>query len=843
VTVLRASLRNLAAHRFRTVATAATVALGVAFLAGTLVLADTVRLALDRAFAHSYTGTDVHVRGAATFSTWLGDERPRLEAGLVAAVASVEGVAAAEGRIEGYAQLLDRHGDPVGDSGRAVGAGWSRLDGANPFRLVRGRAPAGDGEIVIDRASAKAAGYGIGDRVRVATNAGSSSVTVVGIATFGTADAGAASSYVLFDQGAAERLVARPGRVDSIVAVAGPGVGAPELRDRIAAALGDRVEVLTTAELLAEKRATSAGVTNAIRTLLLAFAAVALFVAAFIIQNTFSILVAQRTREVGLLRALGAMPRQVVASVLVEASVLGLAGGILGVFAGVAVAAALRGLVANLGFEIPGGELAVRGASLVVPVVVGLFVTASAAAFPARRAAAVPPMAALRAASVDTSGRSGRRAIGGMALVAAGTVLAFGPIVAGSEQPAVIGLGAAAFFSGLAVLGPLLVPLAVGVIGSPLARVAGVTLELARQSALRNARRTAGAAASLMIGVGLVTLISVFASSAKATVSRPWGGRPAVSPDYVIQPADPDAPGFSPELADRLGQLPEVGMVAAARAAMAQVGTDPPVHVHGVDPTVWAAMSDDGTVEGDATRLGDGDISVLESLARAKGWAVGGLVTLRFADTGDRSFRITSTRASGPPFLVGLAAYEASVADQLDTKILVKKAESVSTDAAEAAIRAVVRDYPAATLLDQRGKSPEQLAGIERFANAVYVMLGLALVIAVLGIGTTLSLSVVERTPELGLLRAVGMTPGQARAMVRWESALIALFGAGLGTLVGLCFGWAILHGLPDRVAFRVPVVPVVVVTAISAVAALAAAAGPARRAARLDVLAAISRP
>jgi putative ABC transport system permease protein len=841
--MFQASLRNLAAHRFRTAAMAVTVALGVAFLTGTLVLADTIRLALDRSFAQSYAGTDVHVRGARSFSSWLGDQRPRLDGQLVGAVASVAGVAAAEGRIEGYAQLLDRNGDPVGSSGETVGASWSRLPAANPFRLVTGRAPESDDEIVVDRASAKVAGYGLGDRARVATNAGSSSVTVVGIATLGAGDTGAGSPYVFFTQAAAERLIARPGRVDNIVAVAASGVSPADLRDRIAAALGDGVEVLTTSELLAEKRGVSAGVTKAIRTLLLAFAALALFVGAFIIQNTFSILVAQRTREVALLRALGATRRQVIASVLGEASVLGLLGAALGALVGVGVAAGLRGLVGNLGFEIPAGDLVVRGPSLVIPIVVGVVVTAASAVLPARRAAGVPPIAALRDASVDASGRSRRRAVGGAVLVALGTMLVFGPIVAGSEQPALIGLGTAAIFSGLAVLGPLLVPLAVPLIGGPLARVAGVTMDLARQSALRSARRTAGAAASLMIGVGLVTLISVFASSAKATVTRPWGGRAVVTPDYVIQPATADAPGFSPQLAERLERLPELGMVAASRAAMAQVGSDPPVHVHGVDPVEWTQMIDDGIVQGDATKLGDDDISVLESAAQMNGWRIGTVVTLRFADTGDRSFRITATRSSGPAFLINLRAYEASVADQLDAKLLVKKAEGVSSEAAETAIRAVVKDYPAATLLDERGKSPEQLASIEQFANAVYILLALALLIALIGIGTTLALSVVERTPEIGLLRAVGMTREQARAMVAWESVLIALFGAGVGMVVGLFFGWAILQGLPDQVAFRVPVVQVVVVTAVSAAAALLAAAGPARRATRLDVLAAISRP
>jgi putative ABC transport system permease protein len=226
-----------------------------------------------------------------------------------------------------------------------------------------------------------------------------------------------------------------------------------------------------------------------------------------------------------------------------------------------------------------------------------------------------------------------------------------------------------------------------------------------------------------------------------------------------------------------------------------------------------------------------------------KGWSVGAPITMRFADTGERQFRMTATRSSGPPFLVNLRAYEAAVADQLDSKVLVKRAEGVSPQAAEAAIRAVMQEYPAATLLDERGKSSQQLASIEQFANAVYVLLALAMVIALIGIGTTLALSVVERRREIGLLRAVGMTPEQVRAMVRWESLLIALFGSGLGLIVGLFFGWAILQGLPDQVAFRVPVGQMAVVTALAAGAALVAAGGPAGRASRSAVLSAISGP
>jgi putative ABC transport system permease protein len=842
--MLKTSLRNLAAHKLRTAATAVAVALGVAFLAGTLVLADTVRVALDATFAHSYAGTDAYVRAAPSFSNSDREQRPRLDADLVGTVASVGGVAAAEGRIEGYAQLLDRQGDPVGDPDEAFGTNWSRLDEANPFRLVAGRAPNADDEVIIDRGSAKATGYRVGDGARVATKTGSRDVTVVGIAAFGTADSPARSSFVLFTQAAAEQLIAQPGRVDAIVAVAAGGVAPEEIRARIAAATGPGVEVLTGADLLAEKRGgITEGVTKAIRTLLLAFAAVALFVGAFIIHNTFSILVAQRTREVALTRALGATRRQVIASVLVEAAVLGLVGAAVGALGGVGVAAGLRGLVGTLGVDIPAGDLVVRGSSLLVPIVVGVAVTVASAVLPARRASSVPPIAALRDAAVDSSATSRRRVVTGSVLVALGSVLVFAPILAGAEGPVLIGLGAAVVFLGLAALGPVLAPPVIRLLAHPVRGFAGVPLELARESAARNARRTSGAAASLMIGIGLVTLISLFAASAKATVSRPWSGRSVATPDFVIEPAVMDSPGFSPELARRLEGLPEVDMVATARATLAQVGADPGLHVHGVDPSRWNAMIDDGTVQGSSAHLADNEISVLDSLARMKGWSMGGPIALRFADTGERQYRIVATRSSGPPFLLNLRAYEAAVADQLDTKVLVKKAEGVSPEAAEAAVRAVVKEYPAATLLDERGKSSQQLASIDQFANAVYVLLALAMVIALIGIGTTLALSVVERTREIGLLRAVGMTREQVRAMVRWESLLIALFGSGLGLFVGLFFGWATLQGLPDQVAFRVPVVQVAVVTAIAAGAAMLAAAGPARRGAQLDVLSALSRP
>lgn len=316
-----------------------------------------------------------------------------------------------------------------------------------------------------------------------------------------------------------------------------------------------------------------------------------------------------------------------------------------------------------------------------------------------------------------------------------------------------------------------------------------------------------------------------------------------VTPDYVVQPAVMDSPGFSPELAQKLERLPEVEMVAAARATVAQVGHDEQLHVHGVDLPRWTRMVVDETVQGVATQLSDDEISVLDSLASMKGWSIGAMVALRFTDTGERQFRLAATRESGPPFLINLRAYEASVADQLDKKVLVKKAEGVSSEAAENAIRSVMREYPAATLLDDRGKSAEQVASVEQFANAVYVLLALALVIALMGIATTLALSVVERTREIGLLRAVGMTQEQVRAMVRWEAVLTALFGCGLGLVVGLFFGWAILQGLPDQVAFDVPVVQLVVVTSIAAGAAVLAAAGPARRAAQVDLLTAIARP
>src|SRR6266540_7341445 len=487
--MLKITIKGLLAAKRRLFATASAVLLGVAFMAGTLVLTDTIGKTVTDFFASLNAGTDANVRGRAASSD-LGGQRPRVDAALVRTIAAVPGVRAAEGDIAGYAQLVDKHGKAVGnpDLGAApVGADWGQVDALNPFTLVTGRPPQADDEVVIDKASADKARFAVGDTATVLVQTGPQRVQVTGIARFGTADSPAGSSVVLFTKAAAERLVGQPGKVDGIGVVAAEGVSQQELRDRVARVTPPSVEVVTGKVIEQESRRAVEDIINIANRFLLTFAVIALFVGSFIIYNTFSILVAQRTRDMALLRAVGASRRQMLGSVLLEAVVVGLIAAVLGLVAGIGVAAGLKALLAGFGLDIPAAGIVVTARTVVASLLTGLLVSVGSAVLPARRASKVPPIAALRDLAHDRSGRSRRRVVIGAAVTAAGAASLLLGLLSQSERalPAV-GLGAAVIFLGVAVLGPVIARPVSRLIGAPLTALTGMPGKLARENAIRN---------------------------------------------------------------------------------------------------------------------------------------------------------------------------------------------------------------------------------------------------------------------------------------------------------------------------------------------------------------------
>ena len=845
--MLRTTIAGLLARKLRVFTTSIAVLLGVAFMAGSLVLTDTIGKTFDTMFADIYDGTDGYVRGKASIANEMGDEsRTRLDLSVLEAVREVDGVAVAEPTVQGYAQLVGKDGKAVGNPNMGAptfGANWSGNDDLNPFTIVDGREPRADDEVVVDKLSADAGKLAVGDATTVLTKTGAEPVTIVGITKFGELDSPGGATFIGFTQATAERVITAPGEYNGVAVVAEDGVSQTTLRDRIASVLPDTAEVITGEQLTEENQNDLKQAMGFFGTFMATFAAIALFVGAFIIYNTFSILVAQRSRETALLRAVGASRRQVLWSILLEALVVGLVASVLGVVAGIGMAQLLKVLLQGFGIDLPAGGVVLATRTVVTSFVIGVGVSVISAVFPARRASKVPPVEAMRAVALEPSGPSTKRLIGGLAVTAVGAgLIALGLVGDGGVK--VVGLGVPITFLGVAVLGPILAKPATSLIGAPLPSLRAMPGTLARNNAMRNPKRTSGTASALMIGVGLVTFIAVMATSAKhqidQMVDQDFGA------DLVIDSGSFGFGGLSPELASEIGKLPEVDAVAALRQG--------PIELEGagqgvaaIDPIATAKMFDFGAVTGSLASLSDpGTIAVQDTFQTPDGrrLQVGDTVQVRFAKTGMQTFTVGALfeQAFGS-VLLGLPAWEANVADQFDSVIFVLKADGVSLAEAQAAIEEVAAPYPTAKVQNLGEFKESQSAQINQMLGLIYVLLGLAILIAVLGIANTLALSIFERTRELGLLRAVGMTRGQLRSTVRWESVLIALFGTAMGLVIGVSFGSAILLSLADE-GLDVLVVPygqLVVIAVLAALCGVAAAVLPARRAARLDVLGAIA--
>jgi putative ABC transport system permease protein len=837
------TLRELAAKKLRLLTTAIAVMLGVAFMAGTLVLTSTISKTFDGLFTDGYAGTDAYVRRTTEISPEFGMQRPRLDASIVDTISAVDGVAAAEAKVSGYAQLVDADGQPVGDPGQGsptFGESWMTVAELNPYRIAEGHAPTGPDEIVIDRHSAKTGNIHVGDVTTVLTKQGAQPFTVAGIATFGDADSMGGVSAVLFESTTAQALVAEPGRVDAVAVVAADGVSQREVDASIAKVLPAGTEVLTGAEITAETQSDVKEGLSFFNTFLMVFAVIALFVGAFIIFNTFSIIVAQRSKEMALLRALGASNRQVTRSVLIEATAVGLISSIAGVAAGIGVAKLLKAMLDAFGFDIPAGPVVVQMGMVLTCLAVGTIITVASAMIPARRAGRIPPIAAMRAVAIDNAATSRKRMVAGTTILTAG----IGSLVAGLSGGtiALVGLGAAVTFIAVAVLAPVLARPAARLIGSPMAKFGGVSGTLGRENAMRTPKRTASTAAALMIGVALVGFIMTFAASVKGSINgavdRDFHG------DYVLDTGTFGIGGVSHNLAIDLASRPEFSAVTSTRFTAAAIDGEV-TELNSFDSATLTSIFDIEPQQGDIATLGTDGIAVEDSSAKEHGWTLGSTVPVTYAE-GSTTLTVEAIYGDGTwtgPAFVDHAVLNSFGIDPLDAKIYVRDADSTDAATARAALDQAATTYPSVDVMDHAEFKASKASDIDTLLNLIYALLGLAIIIALIGITNTLALSIFERTRELGLLRAIGMTRGQLRAAVRWESMIIALFGTALGLSIGLFFGWSMVHALTDEGidVFVVPAGSLLVVAVIAAVAGVAAAVLPARRASRLDVLGAIA--
>jgi len=843
--VYRAALRSLLAHKLRLVLTSLSIALGVGFLAGTFVLTDTMNTAFDELFENVSTGTDVSVRSKAAFAnTQAIDSRKPVPASLLETVRSVDGVAAAEGSVTGFALLTDPQGKPIQPGGApTIGASWPKdpaFTGALEIRS--GRGPERPGEVAVDARSAKQHGLRPGDRIRILFVGPAETFTVVGVAGFGGEDTLGGSTSAFFDTATAQRVLGKPGAFDTIDVRTEGGVQIKTLADRIGAALPAGAEAVPADEVAAESSQAIQEDLGFFRIALQVFAFIALFVGSFIIWNTFSILVTQRTRELALLRAIGATRRQVMQSVLLEAAMLGAAASAIGIGLGIVIAEGLQQLLSAFGLELPSTSTQIRPRTVVVSLVAGLAITLVAAVAPARRATHVAPVEALRDSVPGGYRFSMRRLVAGVIVTSAGLALVVAGLLAG-QGLSYVGAGLLATFLGVTALSPLVVRPLARVVGAPFPRLAGMAGKLARENALRNPKRTASTAAALMVGLSLVISVSVFAASLKTSFHDVLAN--ATKADLHVLPTSTISAGFSPAVADRLRRDDRVATVSEMSFGVAKF-TGGRTQFSTVEPATVEQVLDLGLTSGSVSALGSDGVLVYTKKAEANGWRVGSRVPAEFAETGPATLRVAGIFDNkdwvGTDYVISLAAYDRHFTTRLDSGVMLRTKPGADVDAVQASLAEALADHPEVKV--ENAAQFEQTVGtfIDQLLGLITVLLLLAVIIALLGIVNTLALSVFERTRELGLLRAVGMTQRQVRRMVRWESVIVAILGAALGTVMGVGFGVALSRALED-VGVRsitVPTGQLALYVLLAGLAGVLAAIGPARSAARVDMLRAV---
>ncbi|GAA2475515.1 ABC transporter permease [Streptomyces longisporus] len=847
---VRLSVSSLRAHRRRFAGTFLAVFLGVAFLAGTLVMGDTLRAGFDSMFGHATSGTGAVVRSADAITTPGESQgvRQPVDTALVNTLERVPGVAAAAPDIEGAGQLVGKNGKPIGGKGPPTLAGnWIPDARLNPYQLAEGRAPQKSGEVVVNRGAAKKGNLKIGDTTILRTP-DPVKVTIVGLATFGGEDGMAQVTFTGMTRADAEKyLTARPGEAASIKVRAGPGVSEKELVARLTPVLPEGVEAITGQASAQENTdMISSQFLTIFTTFLLVFSGIALLVATFSIHNTFAIVVAQRARENALLRALGASRRQVTATTLIEATAVAVTASATGLAGGIGIAAGLQALFPAIGFPFPDGNLVISALSMTLPLAVGIVVCLGSALLPAVRAGRTAPLAALRETAVDTSGASRTRAVTGMGLAALAVATTLSGVLV-SPSLWMAGLGAALALVAFVVLGPVASTTAVRILGGPLDTLRGVTGGLARRNALRSPKRTAATASALMIGVAVVSLFTVFGASLKATmdqtVSRSFAGDVAVStPSFGA-----GGSGLSPRLAGAIQQLPEVDTAVGLGRGVAKVdGRGRALTV--TDPVALERTFDLGKVDGSLRTLGTDGIALTRTEADNQHLSTGDRAQLTFTDGKKQTFTVRAVYGRSElagDYVITRAAWAPHRTQDSDTLIAVSFKDGVSTDAGKAAVRKVAARYGNPQVQTRSEYAQSSAGGIDMMLTLVYALLALAVLIALLGIANTLTLAIHERTRELGLLRAVGQTRPQLRAMVRWESVLVAAFGTAGGLGLGAFLGWVLVKasdGADDSAfTFAIPPTQLAIVALVGLAAGALAGLRPARRAARLDVLRAIA--
>lgn len=829
------------ARKRRLVGVAVAVLLGVAFLSASMFIGETMRSSFDDAFTAANAGTDVVVRSATSFRN--GEQRALMDDDVLATVPDAADVRAAFGVIDGSAQILGVDGERIGGGGPpTIGTTWIDDPDLNRWTIVDGRGPRQPDEVVINRAAARQGDLAVGDTTRVLTP-DPTEVTIVGIATLVGRDSVGPTTMTAFTlDGARQHLRGGAPGLSSIVVAGDAGIDPAALQAALGNALPDGVQAITGNELTAEQNeALDSDFLGAVRMMLIAFAGISLVVATFTIHNTFSILVAQRTQESALLRAVGASRRQILQSVTVEAAAVGTAASAVGLVAGFGLAAALNAWMNATDFAI-GGSVVIDRTAIVVAFVVGIGASLVACVTPALAASRVPPLAALRDVAVDRSSTSFLRAVVGTVLVAAGVATI---LTSTSADNALLltAAGALALVTGAVVVGPVVARPAASVLGAITGLVSGTSGHLARRNAVRNPKRVAASASALMIGTAVVTLFTVLGASMTSTfddmIDEAFQGDLVIS-DPAFMPAIPAA------MTAEIATLPEVGRSANVAYGPMRVDGDEQF-VAAADGAALGSIVDVKVSAGSLADVTGDSIGISRKYADDHGWRLGSQVPVSFLDgtTVTATVRaVFDDRAVMGDLFVGHDLWSPHSEGLADTLLFVDYADGVTDRAGKAAVAAVTERYSAPDPQTRSEYVDSVSSQINQLLTIVYGLLAIAVIIAVIGIGNTMSLSMHERRRELGLLRAVGQSRRQVRATVRVEAIIVALFGTAGGLGVGTFAAWGVVRAMHHDLefgSFALPIAPLAVIVALSVVAGVLAAVRPARRAARSDVLAAIA--
>ncbi|MEV7778955.1 FtsX-like permease family protein [Kitasatospora sp. NPDC088351] len=844
----RTALRNVLAHKGRLLMTALAVMLGTAFVAGTMVFSDTFGKAMRDSNSKSYTDVSVQIVDRAAGSSASAREKSdkssaTLTDATVQQLAALPGTAQARGVVSGFTGVADRSGNLIGKAWSAKGANFAPgQDGKDPrYPMAEGQGPKTAKEIALDRKTADKGGYKVGDTVRLASNGPVIEARLTGIFTTDDPVVNTGGTLTLFDRASAQQLLLEPGRYSSIVLAAKPGTTEDALLSQVQPKLpaGQQLNAETGQQLKDDEQKMITSGTESMRTMLLAFAGISLFVGIFIIANTFTMLVAQRTKELALLRAIGASRKQVTRSVLIEALAIGALSAAAGLVVGVGIGAGLQSLVGAMDSGMPSGPLVIKPLTVAVTLVVGIVVTVLSALLPAMRASRIAPVAAMSSGDQPSSQKSlvVRNTIGSIGAAGGAALIAYGASTGNGDGRMPVAVGAVLALVGVFVLLPLLSRPVIALIGPVLGKLAGMPGKLARQNAVRNPRRTAATAAALTIGLTLVSGLTVIGASVGDAIDKAVTS--SLKADYLVGAAN--GMSLSDKVPAEIAKTPGV----TASSPFTTVYWDlngKNQEITGLNQDSFDKLVSVKLTSGSTAGLGQGQILIDEDVAKNGNLTTGSTVKITYPDESTGQVTVGGVYQKGG--MVGGAALANSEIVKHDPQpyirnVLVKGADG-ATDKLKQSLKDATGANPVIEVQSKQDVRDEFSQTITFALNMMYGLLAMSVIVAILGVINTLAMSVFERKREIGMLRAIGLDRSGIKRMVRLESVVISVFGAGIGVLLGCFMAWAINGTLKSSLQGLTTVLPfgqLLLFLALAGVVGLVAAFWPARRASKLDIL------